>query len=219
MPLLFVVLLVSLMSACATHNAPLLSTSDESRQLWQDRLNQLDKLDHWAIRGRVVIFIQDDVHNAGLNWLRQMNDTTLTLEGPLSQGSILLQKDADGVKLTSADGEQYSGKNSQQLLSDITGMMIPVEGLQTWIKGVPHADSSQSADIDANGRAMNIQQDGWSINYLEYERISWDQYNNPYLPRKMYLKNNKLALKIVIDQWRNPDQPDTPSLFPDFNTY
>jgi outer membrane lipoprotein LolB len=214
---LAVALLASLLGACATQNLPVLPVTDESRQLWQQRMQQLDKLDHWDMRGRVVIYIRDEVHSAGLIWHRQQDNMTLKLEGPFGQGAMLLEQASDGITLTSADGKYYSGTDPQQLLYRVTGLLIPVEGLQTWIKGIPHTESSQSTHIEASGRAENIQQDGWSINYLEYEHITWKRYNDPYLPRKLYLKNNDLALKIVIDQWRDPVQPGTPSLFPDFS--
>lgn len=217
MPRFSGVLLVSLLSACATPHSPDEPVTDKSHELWQQRQQHLATLDHWSIRGRVAIFVEDDVHNAGLNWHRKTDSNTLKLEGPFSQGAILLEKNTDGVKLTTADGKQFSGQNPQQLLFQTTGLTIPVDGLQSWIKGVPHTNSDYLPDIDAEGRANNLRQNGWSINYLEYEQVSWSQYNNPELPRKMYLKHNGLALKIVIDQWQDQALPGNPGLFPDFN--
>lgn len=213
----FLCLLALVISACVTPQSPDLAITDESHEQWQLIQQQLDSLDHWAIRGRVAIFVQDEVHNVGLNWQRSAGISTLKLEAPFNQGAILLEKGIDGVKLTTAEGEQYTGRNSQQLLHQVTGLVIPVDGLQTWIKGIPHQSSTYLPEIDASGRAIKLQQDGWTINYLEYEQVSWPLQNNPELPRKLYMKHDGLALKIVIDQWQNQIAPSTSDLFPEFN--
>lgn len=210
-------LLVTIVSACATTKPPDEIVTDESHEQWQIRQQQLIALDHWSIRGRAIIFVQEEVHHVVLNWQRNGGTSRLKLEAPLSLGAIQLEKSADGVKLTTADGEQYTGRHSQQLLYQTTGLVIPVDGLETWIKGIPHQKTSYLPDIDAQGRASNIQQDGWSINYQEYEQVIWAQQNNPTLPRKLYMKHDGLALKIVIDQWQNQPETTTPDIFPQFN--
>lgn len=218
MPRLFLPgLLAVIVSACVTPKPLNEIITDESHEQWQSRQQQLQPLDQWSIRGRAAIFVQEEVHNVGLSWERNGNISSLKLEAPLHQGIILLEKNAESVKLTTTEGEQYTGRHSQQLLYQTTGLVIPVDGLETWIKGIPHQGSSYLPDIDAQGLATNIQQDGWSINYLEYERVTWDQQNNPTLPRRLYMKHDGLALKIVIDQWQNQAAPSTLDIFPQFN--
>ncbi len=36
------------------------------------------------------------------------------------------------------------------------------------------------------------------------------------LPRKMYMKRDNMAIKIVIDQWQPDTSPPEPALFPQF---
>lgn len=210
-------LLAIVVSACVTPHVSDHPVTDESHDKWQQRQQRLETLDHWSIRGRAVIFVQQEVHNVGLIWQRNGGISRLKLEAPLSLGAIQLEKNPDGVRLITAEGEQYSGQHSQQLLYDTTGLVIPVDGLETWIKGIPHQQSSYLPDIDARGLAINIQQDGWSINYLEYQQVEWDQQNHPTLPRKLYMKHDGLALKIVLDQWQSQVAPGSTGLFPEFN--
>lgn len=190
--------------------------TDESHELWQQRQLSLSPLQHWSIRGRVAMFVDDDVYNLGLTWNRKGDLTTLKLEASLGQGVIQLEKKAFDVNLTTAEGEHYTGTNAEQVLRRSTGLSIPVEGLQTWIKGIPHLNSAYLPDIDASGRATTIHQDGWRINYLKYNSVVLQHKGTTVLPQKIYMRRDNLALKIVIDQWQPMTGTQASDLFPEF---
>jgi len=207
--------LVTALTACATIPAPQ-PPNAQSQALWQQQLETLKPLSHWSIRGRVAIYVKEDVYNLGMSWQREDNNSTLKLEASLGQGLIMLTRNANRIELTTAEGESVHGNNAQQLLYDTTGLLIPVEGLQTWIKGIPHEQSDFQHAIDAEGRTQSLQQDGWKINYLKYSDSALPQIDRASLPRKLYMKHDGLALKIVIDQWQNDAQPPQSDLFPTF---
>ncbi len=208
-------LLATFLSACAAISVKP-PVTDESHALWQQRLEELDSLVNWSIRGRIAVYVKDEVYNLGLGWTRQGEQSRLKLEATLGQGMILLEKKPASVKLTTAENVVYSGSNAQQILYQATGLVIPVEGLQTWIKALPHPSTSYLPDIDALGRANQIRQDGWIINYLEYSQTGLPLAGDHALPRRLYMKHDKLALKIVIDQWQNQSIEPSPELFPVF---
>lgn len=214
---LFCTLVLStLLAACATRPVPPGPVSDDSHQNWQQRQQQLARIDHWSIRGRVALYVDNEVYNLGLGWIRQQDTSIITLEAALGQGMIQIRKNGQGVELTTAEGERYTGDNAEQVLWQSTGWSIPVEGLQSWILGINHADSDYLPDIDEQGRAASLRQDHWQINYLEYAESALSSFNNPVLPRMLYMKRQNLALKIVIDQWQPlPSQVDS-ELFPSF---
>ena len=51
--------------------------------------------------------------------------------------------------------------------------------------------------FDEQGGIQTLEQYHWRIQYLEYQQV--DVYR---LPRKISLQNDKLSLRIVIDQWQ-----------------
>ena len=207
-------IVAALLAACATQ--PPAPITDESHENWQTNLARLDTFNQWAIRGRVALFTDDDVYNLGLDWQRNADQHQLTLEASLGQGVIQVQKKPGQGTLKTPEGETYTGANARQLLAQVTGLDIPVEGLETWIRGIPHDQSSFLPDIDAAGRASSLAQDGWRINYLEYQPVEAEGVSPLMLPKKLYLKQQKVALKIVIDQWlAAAEQPASP-LFPSF---
>jgi outer membrane lipoprotein LolB len=211
---LIVAVAIGLLASCAT--TPQLPVTYESHEQWQQRQLNLKDLDHWSIRGRVAVFSRDDVYNLGLGWKRQGTVSQVKLEATLGQGVIQLNKSDHSVELTTSEGDRYEGDNAQQVLLNSTGLMIPVEGLESWIKGIPHDNSYFLPDIDYLGRAKSIKQDGWTINYLDYEQVELGTRDHPDLPRKIYMKHDGLALKIVIDQWQSKVVRLDDDIFPQF---
>ncbi len=207
-------LLVAVISACAS--LPKKPVTEESYRLWEQRQQQLKPFVNWAIRGRVAIFVDDKVYNLGMSWTRKSQHHLLNLEAALGQGMIRLEKTPEQAEMTTRDGETYYGHNAQQLLAQTTQLTLPVEGLESWIKGVPHENPPYLPDIDADGRATTLTQDGWKINYFDYELTTLAPDLQLELPHKLYLKHENLALKIVIDQWTTESATETSPLFSDF---
>ena len=207
-------LMLVVLNACVS--TPPKPVFDQSHELWDLRQQRLSSIDQWDLRGRVALYINNEVHNIGLNWTRTSSHSTITLEAPLSQGMVKLETRPEAVTLTTSEGTIYTGHDAEQVLFQSTGWSIPVEGLTTWITGINHASSDYVPDIDASGKAISLNQDNWRINYLNYAPSKLSAYNNPELPQKIYMKHDQLALKIVIDQWQNPNTPSSSELFPRF---
>ena len=212
----FLSLLTAILAGCSSMPVAPPPITAESHQQWQQRQQQLAALDQWSIRGRVALYVDDDIYNLGLGWIRNRGDNRIKLEASLGQGMLLLEKIDHRVRLTTAEGEIYLGTKAQQVLWQSTGWSIPIEGLEFWIKGINHPDSAYRPLIDHNGLATSLQQDDWQINFLEYEEVRLRNGYNPILPRKMYMKREQLALKIQIDQWQAQQDLQPSELFPVF---
>lgn len=213
--LFLLALLAFALSGCATlpDEQPV---TDLSHTLWQQRLLHLGTLKQWHVRGRVALFIKDDVYNLGLDWQRNGDDSTLKLEAALGQGMVQLSSHTGAVKLETSEGKSYFGNNAEQVLKAATGWSLPVAGLQSWIKGVPHPRSDYLPDINVHGHARLIRQDGWKINFIDYQKVRLRHFGEVTLPEKLYLKRDQVALKIVIDQWQNQSDSPIDDVFPQF---
>ncbi len=208
--------LILALNGCVTTPELSEQITDESHDRWAQRQQKLSSVHNWEIRGRVALFAGDDVYNLGLSWILEENHSTLKLEAALGQGMIQLEKNKTAVTLTTTKGETYFGENAEQVLLQSTGWSIPVEGLESWIKGINHNNSEYFPDIDSAGRARSLRQDDWKINYLKYEKTTADGQNNLELPQKIYMKRQNLALKIVIDQWQAQQNTSASEIFPTF---
>jgi len=207
-----------LLSACGS--LPKEPITEQTSRSWEQYQLQAGRIRQWHLHGRAAIFVDDEVHNVGLNWQSQEEAFIMTLEAPLGQGVIRIessgQADSSLVRLSLPDGRIVHGENAEATLREVTGWSIPVSGLVYWIKGLPERSDSFSFDLLGDGRPKSLSQNGWRINYLDYFEFGEAAQG---LPRKMYLKHDNLALKIVIDSWQKPEvtSGDSPELFPDFN--
>ena len=107
-------------------------------------------------------------------------------------------------------------ENAESALRDAVGFAIPLKGLESWIRGLPMKKSPYSTEQGDDGRLKSVSQNDWQINYLDYfERV--DAVRG--LPRKIYLKHDLLALKLVIEHWQKPleEAVSYEPLFPSFD--
>ncbi len=207
-----------LLGACTS--LPKSQVTEQTTKNWEQYQLQAGRIRQWHLHGRAAIFVDDEVHNVGLNWKSQEEAFIVTLEAPFGQGVIRIessnQSDRSLVRLSLPDGRIVYGENAEAALRDVTGWSIPVSGLVYWVKGLPEKSDSFSFDLLVDGRPKSLLQNGWRINYLDYFEFGEVAQG---LPRKMYLKRDNLALKIDIDSWQKPEiiSGDSPELFPDFN--
>jgi outer membrane lipoprotein LolB len=206
---LWLLLLSVSLSGCVTtpEIKPASTLSDE--QNWQLRQKYFKDLDQWDIRGRVAIYVDDKVHTAGLRWIRKADQIDIVLEAPFGQGVMRIfsrqQNNANIYSLKLPNREPAFGSSPEKLLEQILGWSLPVSGLNDWVKAVAKEDEPYSVEFNLEGFPASIQQRGWKINYLDYaetENSSWS------LPIKMYLKHERLALKLVVESWQTKEPSD-----------
>jgi outer membrane lipoprotein LolB len=102
-----------------------------------------------------------------------------------------------GVEMRAAEGGVFYADDAETLLYDHTGWRLPVSGLRLWVMGLPDGNREISQlRFDEIGRIQLLEQYHWQIQYLQYRQVGMRD-----LPRKISLQNDKLKLRIVIDQW------------------
>ena len=113
---------------------------------------------------------------------------------------VAIDSNATGVKLVSSDGNTVTSSDVESLTEQTMGWRLPAHYLEDWALGRATDAPISSATWDDEGRLSKLNQDGWEIQYLAY------QSSNGYqLPSKLNLRNTKLYLKLVIDNWQIPD--------------
>lgn len=205
-----------LLQACSTVPEKTLTNTPE--QDWALYQLQAGRVNSWNLRGRAAIFVDDDVHNIGLRWRKNLDEFVIVLEAPFGQGVIRLESSRQTgypVKLSLGDGQIIYAEDAESALLDAIGFAIPVTGLVSWIRGIPGKATPFEHVPGPDGRLRSLSQDEWTINYLDYfERQEVERG----LPKKMYLKHDRLALKIVIEHWQKPlEEVSNGELFPSFD--
>jgi outer membrane lipoprotein LolB len=192
-----------------------LADKQQAQELWAARQQELLDFKAWDLHARAAIKLQGGAYNIGIRWQQQVDESMILLEAPFGQGVFRIESSTGGIyRLRLPDGRVFAKKTAEALLEDMIGWSLPISGLEYWIRGLPRPDSAYSHYLNPDGRARSINQDQWTIDYLDYFAMQ----EGPQLPRRIKLVSETVTLKLIIERWQQPEIDDRPAdLFPVFN--
>ncbi len=179
-------ILVLLLQACA--EAPIFS----GQEIYDVAAHKaLSEIRQWHFEGRMAITSAEDSWSANVEWRHDPEHDTINLSGPLGQGTLLIKLDGSHVSIDDGDGNVEQSDDADSFVMQKLGVFVPVRALVYWVIGLPDPDRSVSE------LKRGFEQDGWRIDYKE-----WQSINNQQLPRKLDIQNKRVKLKLVFDQWK-----------------
>ncbi len=185
---------VVVLSACATR--PSVSPED-SKANWLAHQAAVQTLTHWQVKGRIAVRSASEGWTAHFDWEQRGEDYRIRVRGPFGQGAVELQGDGAGVWLKRTDQPPLYALNPEALLEQETGWRLPVGGLSSWLRGLPVPGGEPTIAWDARGRVLEIEQDGWQINYSRYL-----PQGDLQLPGKFRMTRESLQVKFILDGWQ-----------------
>ena len=211
--------IVLLLAACATPPA-LPPAAENPEAAWQTHRAELETVHGWKIHGWLTLRAPEKSLQASFNWVRVDERHSIDLFGPLGRGHLRLTQDPQGAQLRDSNQNTYSARNAQLLLQQVTGWLLPLEGLNYWIIGLPAPNTIAQQELDAWGRLKTLHQLGWDIGFSEYTRQGAVD-----LPSKIYIKQQSEAatpashagesrqsvgvfeVRLAIDHWQLGEAP------------
>lgn len=165
------------------------------------RVQALRAQPDWAFQGRVAVSRGREGGSGRIDWDQRGDAYEVQLSAPVTRQSWRLHGDAvDGSgRLDGLQGGPREGADAQAVLREATGWDIPVGQLPDWARGLVqpgHGDSH--LERDAEGRPRRLQQDGWTVQYLEWLA---PQEGRQALPRRIEASRGDARVRLVIDQW------------------
>ncbi len=183
------------LTACTTTQT---ATEEDIEARWQQRQAELTTLSHWQFKARTSIRQDKESWQATLRWQQAEAEYELQVLGPFSMGGMILKGDDQLVVLTLADGQQWQASAPEGLLAETTGWHLPISALRYWVRGLPASTLPLTEKIlNADAQITAMTQGDWQIDIREYMKVK-----SQYLPRKIFIENTDLHLKIVIDKWQ-----------------
>jgi outer membrane lipoprotein LolB len=152
----------------------------------------------YEIAGRISARHDAEAFAASFHWSHAENRDELDFASPLGQTVARLTGDARGVQLQTQDGKAQTANDWTTLTSRGLGWVLPVDGLASWIQGVPRRDAPFKAEAGDDGLPAVLRQDGWTI---VYQAFASDASGAPR-PARMTLDYPGVALRVVIDTWQ-----------------
>ncbi|SCZ57906.1 lipoprotein insertase outer membrane protein LolB [Thiohalomonas denitrificans] len=190
------ILAVALLTGCAAL-APEPPVADPE-QAWAIHRDRLETIDNWGLNGRLAIQSDGEAWHATLNWRQEDSRYAMRITAPLGQGSLRLEGSPRFVQLQTSKGERAVSDDPEQLLYQQLGWPVPVASLRYWVLGLPAPGAAQR-ELDSQGRLARLQQDGWSIRFMDYR-----QQDGAEVPTRVFASRGDAEVRLVIGNWTLP---------------
>jgi len=160
--------------------------------------SSLDTLQTWAFKGKLKAKRGTDAQTANISWTNAKEHYAIRLSGPFGFGSTLIEGNDDGVKIVRPGQADIVATSGQVLLKRALGIDLPIEALQSWVKGVPSKHHRLDALVlNTEGIADSFSQLGWQIKLSNHRT-----YGLWRLPGKLIATKDDLQLLIVMSVWQ-----------------
>jgi outer membrane lipoprotein LolB len=110
-------------------------------------------------------------------------------------GALLLKRGPDGLSLNGAPPSDAVLTQVQDRL----GFELPLDNLRFWLLGVPDPSAGFTVKRNAQDRAQELTQSGWSVLYDRYMPVK-----GGVLPAHLILSRDAVRVRIVVDHWQWP---------------
>ena len=191
--------LASVLLAACTINKPQGPGQNPDSPQWRQHQQAVQQITQYQTRGAFAWLSDQQKVYARFNWQQTAPDRyRLLLTNPL--GSTELQLDAQGatVQLVDNKGKRYVSNDAEKMISQLTGMDIPLANLRQWMLGLPGDATDFTLDDRYQLRTLNYSRNGqqWQVAIQGY-----DDKTNPALPASIELKQGDKRIKLRMDSW------------------
>ncbi|GMM69989.1 lipoprotein insertase outer membrane protein LolB [Alteromonas sp. MTD1] len=202
--ILFFGLLLVLVSACTT-----VPEGPKQAVNLTAQLKKVADVNQWQMRGKIAFRQGKEGASVNLNWKNDSGDFDFRLTNFLGVTLVDLTVDNE-QSILEADGETYKDVEPEPLIYQVTGLIIPVDSLLSWVKGLPLAGDKYT--LTDKGLVNTLESEcnycrNWQVSYDNYGSVETTNAEQVWLPHSITLtqveteNSPKTQLKIKIYQW------------------
>ena len=142
----------------------------------------------WELRGRVGIRTSQKTNSFSLQWRQQADQYDIRLSSALGLSVAKIKGDESGVTIDIPNRGSFQSENATELLEQETGLKLPIESMQYWLRGEPAPNAKYKIN------ASTLSQSGWQIEFIEYREG---------LPRRVSFTTPGVKVMLVVSSWQN----------------
>ena len=185
----FLLLVAALLATgCVTTPQP-----QRSQVNWTQERTRLEQLDHWQLSGKLAIITAKEKGSARLNWQQDGDDYRLNLTSLIGTHILELTRQHGQLTLVDREGKVHQSDNASELVYELTGWDLPIDGLPLWIKGLP---GSADFTLNPDQSLASVKDGDWQIDYQSYQ--DQDGYR---LPQQLSLQGEGTRIKLQVNEW------------------
>ncbi len=188
-PVAFLLLLL-LGGGCATLPPP-------APLAWPERRDALQRIEDFHLRGRVAVAAGAGGFNAALRWVQRGAGAQVDLAAPLGIGAAHIEQQGGSVVMTTSQGAHLEGAAAREAVRREFGFEPPFTSLRYWLLGAADPASPAVETLDGEQRLAQLVQDGWRIDYAEYQVAA-----GHWLPRRLTLRREAVRVRLLVQEWR-----------------
>jgi outer membrane lipoprotein LolB len=132
------------------------------------------------------------------DWQQQGETVTLQLLNPFGQTLAIVTSSPGSATLEMPNRQPVTAENVSELMQRTLGFALPIEGLRYWLASSPAPSSHAKTIVDPqqSSRLKEIDQEGWTIDYLAYADAPATGVKRLDLVRQ----DPPLDIKLVLDR-------------------
>ncbi|MGV3346268.1 lipoprotein insertase outer membrane protein LolB [Enterobacteriaceae bacterium LUAb1] len=191
--------LISLVLTACTLNHPENTVQNLNAPQWQAHQQAVKKITGFQTRGSFAYLTDKQKIYARFNWQQTASDQyRLLLTNPLGSTELQLDVQGDTVQLVNSEGKRYVSTDAEKMLTQLTGLNIPLQNLRQWMLGLPGDATHYTLDSTHHLKQINYRDNNqtWQVIYYHY-----DNKTQPALPAGLELKQNNQRIKLRMDNW------------------
>ncbi|NJC99285.1 lipoprotein insertase outer membrane protein LolB [Candidatus Erwinia dacicola] len=188
-----------LLTACVTPTQPQGPGKSADTPQWREHQQSAEKITQYQTLGAFAYLSEQQKVYARFNWQQTAPDRyRLLLTNPLGSTELQLDQQGQTAQIIDNKGKRYVSNNAAKIISQLTGMSIPLDNLRQWMIGLPGDATDYQLDDQYHLRELNYSQDGkqWHVTYQGY-----DGKLNPQLPSNLELREGSQCIKLKMDSW------------------
>lgn len=166
---------------------------------WRTHQQAVEKITAYETRGAFAYLSEQQKVYARFNWQQTAPDRyRLLLTNPLGSTELQLDQQGQIAQIVDSKGKRYVSNDAAKMISQLTGMAIPLDNLRQWILGLPGDATDYSLDDQYRLRELNYNHDGkkWHVSYQGYR-----DKQDPALPSNLELQEGSQRIKLKMDSW------------------
>lgn len=182
------------LAACA---APRVALKPDAAMLTKqaEREKAISADSDWQLEGRLGVSDGRDGGSGSLQWRQDGDRYRFSVHAPVTGKTWVLSGDRGHAVLEGLREQPVEGGDAAALLERELGWHVPVAALTDWVRGM-RASGEASIEFRSDGLPATIRQDGWTIEYRDY-----DASQQPPLPRRVFARNGDYRVRLSVSRW------------------
>ncbi len=148
----------------------------------------------WQAHGRIAVSGASTGGSGSFTWDQRGPDAIVQIRGPVGIGSLRLTLSENGMRVATADGQQFVADDAQAELTARLGATVPAHDLRYWLLGIAAPGEHHWMNT---ADTSTLTQHDWRIDYQRFGVTAGTR-----LPMKLVAVSGPAKVRIVIDRWQ-----------------